>query len=66
MSKFWSKEHPRPKQNTIEFELERLERIHDALMHATLAEEKKHIFNDLQELRYTIDNLKELIEEGGK
>ena len=62
MSKFW-KNSPRPRNNTIEMELKRLERIHDALLHSVLENSKKHSLSDLEELRMSIEELKQLITE---
>lgn len=63
MSKYWKDDNPRPRNNTIKLELQRLERIHDALLHSVLEGSKKHSLNDLQELRMAIEELKRLIKE---
>lgn len=47
----------RPKNNTIEKELKRLQRIHDMLLQAVLSGKKKHQLNDLEELKDSIDEL---------
>lgn len=62
MSKYWN-DKPRPRNNTIEMELKRLERIHDALLHSVIEGSKKHSLSDLEELRMSIEELKQLIME---
>lgn len=65
MSKYWkSDSRKRPRKNTIELELMRLERIHDALLLSILKENKVHSLNDLEELRMSIDELKRMYKEG--
>ena len=62
-SKLWNKENPRPRENTIELELQRLERISVAL-HIGIEEKKnKHIQNDLEELNKSITELRRLFKE---
>lgn len=65
-SKLWDKEDRRPQENTIELELQRLERIALAL-HIAIAEKKhKHVQNDLDELNKSITELRRLIKELGE
>lgn len=65
-SKLWNKEDKRPPENTIELELQRLERIALAL-HIAIAEKKhKHVQNDLDELNKSIIELRRLIKELGE
>lgn len=65
-SKLWDKEDKRPPENTIELELQRLERIALAL-HIAIAEKKhKHVQNDLDELNKSITELRRLIKELGE
>ena len=64
MSKYWkSDSRKRPIKNTIELELRRLERIHDALLLSVLKGNTKHSLNDLEELKASIDELKRMYKE---
>lgn len=65
-SKLWNKEDKRPQDNTIELELQRLERICVALTIAIYEKKQKHIQNDLDEMNKSITELRRLINELGK
>ena len=62
-SKLWNKENPRPRENTIELELQRLERISVALHIAIVEKKNKHIQNDLEELNKSITELRRLFND---
>ena len=63
MSKLWGKDDKRPVNNSIEKELNRLERVVLALHIAVAEKRKKHYEQDFEELGNCIAELRRLLNE---
>ena len=63
MSKLWDKDDKRPLNNSIEKELNRLERVVLALHIAVAEKRKKHYEQDFEELGNCIAELRKLLNE---
>lgn len=60
----WKTTDRMPRNNTMKKELDRLERIINALEFALLENRKKHYMRDLEELRRSHEELIRLFEDG--